>query len=132
MSENRPDFGPFLKDRLAEKEQYARDLVTHGPRDVSGLLSLSQQMLAEVKAAREIIAEWEDSHGGGPDFDGGWSEGLEHAIRCMAGVYRDHPGYPGRLADRWAPLRGSGPCPACGVPPGALHRPHFGGYLGGA
>lgn len=28
------------------------------------------------------------------------------------------------LADYWAPLRGSGPCPGCGVPPGAPHKPH--------
>jgi hypothetical protein len=37
---------------------------------------------------------------------------------------------PMHIAAGWAPLRGSGECPSCGVSPGELHKPHD--YPGGA
>ena len=64
------------------------------------------RVLREMEAKRAVLAEYEpvaenDGYNGSgePEYAFGWAEGLGAAVRALAAVYRDHPGYdPG-----WAP-----------------------------
>jgi hypothetical protein len=56
------------------------------------------RVLREVAAKRAILAEYasvahNDTGEAEPEYAYGWAEGLGLAVRALAAVYSDHPGY---------------------------------------
>lgn len=96
------DLAAFLRARNAEVERYAKDLVgPYGPRDVSGMASLSEHMLREVKARRMILDAYEAAvarqiaAAGGRADEPEWHIArrlaLHFACAVSADVWSDHP-----------------------------------------
>ena len=89
----------FLNARIDEKQQYAEALLTAGPRDVSGLVSLSRQMSREVEAVREIV-RWHEAEctcswctADGEELDEPDFAPACPTLSLLAAIWNDHPDY---------------------------------------
>lgn len=94
----------FLLARIAEDEaaaqaeQSAVEYLSEPPHWPAGWPA---RVLAECAAKRAIVAEWEDTDTGETwlleGADAGYALAIDHAVRALAAVYADHPGY----LDEW-------------------------------
>ena len=91
----------FLTARLDEKQRYAEALLTAGPSDAGGLVSLLRQMLREVEAARAIVtrcgavlASFGDRENGlWPDVSRRERSHARATLLDLAGAWSGHPDY---------------------------------------
>jgi hypothetical protein len=98
------EISEFLAARLDEREAGADDF--HDARRCGSLdrdggfesdrcdCGHPARVLRDVEAGREILAEYSASPAYGPDYGGGYSAGLEFAIRCLAEAGDDKEGQP--------------------------------------
>ena len=86
------DLTAFIAARNDEDEQWAKDLIAYDRGDVSGMLGISQRMLAEVEAKRAILAEHTRALEKAP-ANTPLHSALLRILKAQAAVWSGHPDY---------------------------------------